>query len=126
MVQEESRDYLGLIYRRVFQQQDPALVQVSFAARVVDKYRGAPGYRLVRTDTVGRITREGAWSLDVGIVEEAGVIHARLSDLMYTLPEAEREHWAQHVVAPPMSRAFLQMSLAPSSCIDDGDVRSWE
>jgi hypothetical protein len=118
--------YLPLVYRRAFQQQDPALVQVSFDIAVLDKYRGAAGVSLIRTDTVGRIKREGGWSIDVGIGEEGRTIHASLYDLMHALPPDERDHWALHVVALPLSERFLQMRLSPGSCIDDGEVRSWE
>ncbi len=123
---DEPNPYLMQIYRRAFLAQDPALIQVSFDATVFDRYRGAPGYSLIRTDTVGRIKREGGWTLDVGIGEEGRTVHACLHDLLHVLTEEEREHWAQHVVALPMSRNFLQMRLAAGACIDDGEVRSWE
>ena len=122
----DENPYLMLVYRRAFRSQDPALVQVSFDAAVLDRYRGAPGFSLIRTDTVGRIKREGGWSIDVGIGEEGRTIHACLQDVLHALPEEEREHWAQHVVTLSMSRNFLQMRLAAGSCIDDGEVRDWE
>ena len=118
--------YLSLVYRRVLQQQDPALVQVSFDIAVLDKYRGAAGVSLIRTDTVGRIKREGGWSIDLGIGGEGRTVHACLVDLMNALPEQERDHWAQHVVSLPLSERFLQMRLSPGSCFDDGEVRPWE
>lgn len=118
--------YLSLVYRRVLQQQDPALAQVSFDIAVLDKYRGTAGVSLIRTDTVGRIKREGGWSIDLGIGEDGRTVHACLFDLMNALPEQDRDHWAQHVVALPMSERFLQMRLSPGSCIDDGEVRPWE
>lgn len=121
---DEPNPYLLAVYRRVLAGQDPALAQISFDAAVIDKYRGAPGYVLDRTDTVGRIKRAGGWTLDVGIADEERVVHASLGDL-FALPDEEREHWAQHVVALPMSRAFLQMRLQPGACIDDGEVRAW-
>jgi len=62
----------------------------------------------------------------VGIGEEGRAVDACLSDVLHALPEAEREHWAQHVVALPLSQRFLQMRLAPGACIDDGGVRAWE
>ena len=118
--------FLPLLYRRAFAAQDPALVQVSFDARVLDRYRGAGGYSLDRTDTVGRIKRVGGWAIDVGIGEEGKTIHACLRDVFDALPEEEREHWAQHVVALPMSQRFLQMRLSSGACLDDGEVRDWE
>ena len=123
---EEANPYLMQLYRRAFGSQDPALVQVSFHVAVLDRYRGTAGYSLIRTDTVGRIKREGGWTLDVGIGEEGRTIHAGLHDLLQALPNEERDHWAQHVAALPMSRNFLQMRLAAGACIDDGEVRPWE
>ncbi len=123
---DESNPYLTQIYRRAFASQDPALVQISFDDAVLDRYRGEAAYSLIRTDTVGRVKREGGWALDVGIDIEGDTIHASLFDLLNALPQEERDHWAQHVVALPLSRNFLQMRLSPGSCIDDGEVRSWE
>ena len=123
---EEPNPFLTQIYRRAFRSQDPALVQIHFDAAVLDKYRGAPAYALDRTDTVGRIKREGAWTLDLGIGDEGRTIHASLDDVLRVLPEEERDHWAQHAVALPLSRNFLQMRMAAGACIDDGEVRAWE
>jgi hypothetical protein len=114
------------IARRAFLSQDPALLQVSFDAAVLDKYRGASAYELTRSDTVGRIKREGGWTLDVGIAPGESTVHASLRDILQALPEEDREHWAKHAVALPMSRTFLQMRLAAGSCIDDGEIRPWE
>jgi hypothetical protein len=122
----EPNPFLIALYRRALLAQDPSALQLHFDASVVDKYRGAPGVSLVRTNTVGRIKREGAWTLDVGIPEGGATVHAALGDLMHALPEAEREHWAQHVVALPVSQMFVQMRLTPGSCFDDGDLRPWE
>jgi hypothetical protein len=116
--------YLQLIYRRVLNNQDASLTQVCFHPAVLDKYRGAAGYSLIRTDSAGRIRREGGWSLDLGIGD--GTVHANLRDVMANIPEAERGHWAEHVVALPLSANFLQMQLAPNSCFDDGEVRPWD
>jgi hypothetical protein len=121
---DEASIYLRLLYRRVLSRNDPTLAQISFDMAVVDKYRSAAGYSLVRTDNAGRIKLEGAWSIDVGIAE--GTIHASMRDLVDNLPEEEREHWADHAVAQPMSDAFLQMQLHPNSCFDDGELRPWE
>lgn len=121
----ETNPYLTSMYRRAFSSQDPALVQVSFEADVLDRYRQLSGYSLIRTDTVGRVRREGGWTLDVGIGEGERTVHACLHDLLHVLPDEERDHWAQHAVALPMSQRFLQMRLAPGSCFDDGDIREW-
>jgi hypothetical protein len=117
--------YLALAYRRALTTQNPALVQVSFDSAVLEKYR-APGYSLIRTNTVGRVTRQGGWTLDLGIGEEGRTVHACVGDLLNNLPDAEREHWAQHVVSLPLSANFLAMRLQPNSCFDDGEVRPWD
>ncbi|MEX0786186.1 MAG: hypothetical protein WD939_06075 [Dehalococcoidia bacterium] len=121
-----DQPYLMLLYRRVFSSRDPGLVQLSFDARVLDRYRGANGYSLIRTDTVGRVTREGGWTIDVGIGDEGRTVHASLRDLLDALPDEERDHWAQHAIALPMSERFLQMRMVAGACIDDGEVREWE
>ncbi len=123
---DDAAPYLRLLYRRAFAAQDPLPVQVSFDASVLDKYRGQAGYSLIRSDTVGRVKREGGWSIDVGIGEEGRTVHAALGDIIHNLPEPEREHWAQHAVALPMSEMYLKMRLQPGSCFDDGDARPWE
>ena len=122
---DDADIYLRLLYRRVFASQDASLAQISFDASLLDKYRGLAGYSLVRTNSAGRIKREGAWSIDLGIAEDS-TLHASLRDVMNNLPETERAHWADHVVALPMSPAFIQMQLQPSSCFDDGELRAWD
>ena len=119
----DRNPYLTQLYRRAFGSQDPALLQVTFDAAVIDRYRSAPGFELIRTDSAGRISKQGGWSIDVGIAGDT--VHASVRDVMDALPEAERDHWAQHAVALPMSQRFLQMRLAPASCFDDGEVRAW-
>jgi hypothetical protein len=79
----------------------------------------------MRTNTVGRVRSAEGWSLDFGIAEGEALIHASLGDLSQRLPAAERQHWAEHLLTPPVSRNFLTMRLAPGSCIDDGDLRDW-
>jgi len=116
--------YLRLLHRRVLSNQDPSLMQVSFDAAVLQRYRGQSGYSLVRTNSAGRIKREAVWSIDLGIAEST--VHASLRDVMSKLPEAELDHWADHIVALPMSDAFLQMQLQPNSCFDDGEFRPWD
>jgi len=120
----ESDPFLVVLYRRVLSGRHD-LAQVSFEAAVLDRYRGQAGYSLIRTNTVGRLRREGGWSLDFGIRPDEGCLHASLGDVA-ALPEDEREHWASHVVLPGISRNFVQMRLHPGPCIDDGEVRRWE
>jgi hypothetical protein len=104
---------------------DLGVAQVWFDQHVLDRYRGLAGWRVMRTNTVGRLKSPDAWSLDFGIAPGDGIVHTSLVDLDQRLPIAERQHWAQHLVTPAVSRTFLTMRLAPGSCIDDGDLRDW-
>jgi len=124
---DDAFPYLMQLYKRAFKAQDPAQIQVFFDPSVVDKYRAASGYEVIRTDTIGRIKRAGGWAIDVGIAGDGRALHACLRDVLQGLPDEEREHWAQHALPlPGMSRFFLQARLAPGGCIDDGEVRPWD
>ncbi|MBI3952925.1 MAG: hypothetical protein HY330_00250 [Chloroflexi bacterium] len=112
-----------LLYRRVLSGPSPLLAPVFLNAAVLERYRGRPGFSLVRTDTIGRLKREGAWSLDFGLSPQEGVIHLSLGDLASRLPQEEREHWVEHIVAPPLSQNFTRVQLSPGLCIEDGEVR---
>jgi hypothetical protein len=96
-----------------------------FDQRVLDRYRTQSGWRVMRTNSVGRIKSAEGWSLDFGIADEGQLVHTSASELSQRLPAPERQHWAQHVITPAASRNFLTMRLAPGSCIDDGDLRDW-
>jgi hypothetical protein len=104
---------------------DLGAAQVWFDQRVLDRYRTQAGWRVMRTNTVGRVKSPEGWSIDFGIAEGDQIVHTSLADLSQRLPTAERQHWAQHLVTPAVSRAFVNMRLAPGSCFDDGDLRDW-
>jgi len=123
--QQESDSVFQVVVRRALAGGDAANLQLHFAVALLDRYRGGAGFSLIRTDTVGRLKKDGGWSIDFGIAPGEELIHAAVSDLL-RLPEAEREHWAFHATALPASKMFLQMRLAPGSCFDDGEVRPWE
>ncbi|MDE3097300.1 MAG: hypothetical protein KGK07_15030 [Chloroflexota bacterium] len=118
-------DYLRLVARRTIVNRDPALLPLAFTAAVLDRYRGQPAYQVIRTDTAGRVKKQGGWSLDFGIAPGDTHVHASWAQLTQNLPDEEREHWAAHLAALPLSENFLRMQLAPGSCFDDGDVRTW-
>ena len=123
----DTQDYESvyrIAARRAFVAGDPALLQLHFGTAVLDRYREGAAFSVIRTDTVGRVRREGSWSLDFGIAIEEDAIHIAWADLQH-LPEAEREHWAAFAMVLPSSRMFISMRLAPGSCFDDGEVRSW-
>ena len=104
---------------------DFGTAQLWFDQHVLDRYRTQPGWRVMRTDTVGRVRSPEGWSLDFGIADGDAVVHTSASELGQRLPASERRHWAQHLVTPGVSRNFLTMRLAPGSCIDDGELRDF-
>ncbi|HLF08016.1 MAG TPA: hypothetical protein VI789_01520 [Dehalococcoidia bacterium] len=110
--------------RRALVAGDPSLLHLHFAAAVLDRYREGAGFSVIRTDTVGRVRKQGGWSLDFGIAPQEDAIHVQATGLLL-LPESEREHWAAHAITLPASRMFLAMRLTPGSCFDDGEVRTW-
>ncbi|HEU0166221.1 MAG TPA: hypothetical protein VFS62_00485 [Chloroflexota bacterium] len=113
-----------LVLNRVFRG-DLGAAQLWFDQAVLDKYRAANGFRVIRTNTAGRV-RSPNWSLDFGIAGDAdALIHVAAKDLGERLPETEREHWSQHVNGAPLSRNFLLMRIGGGACIDDGELRDW-
>ena len=104
---------------------DGALLPLHFRAAVLNQALQRSGAQVLRTDTVGRLLVPGRSALDFGIVESDRLIHLRLGDLQGWLPDAERDHWLEHLVSPPLSRSLLWMQRAPGSCHDDGPIRKW-
>jgi hypothetical protein len=118
-------DYLKIVYRRALTSSDPALLQLSFDASVLARYRDGGAYQLMRTDSAGRINKPREWSLDLGIAPD-GTLHASWGAIAVALPAGDRDHWAAHAVATDsLSENFLRMQMSPSSCFDDGELRSW-
>ena len=120
----EADSVYRVVVRRALAAGDPANLQVHFDVEVLQRYREQNGVSIIRTDTVGRVRKQGSWSLDFGIAPDETSIHVPYGPLSQ-LPEAEREHWAQFALIAPSSSMFLQMRLAPAACHDDGEVRSW-
>jgi hypothetical protein len=119
-------EYLRLITRRALTAADPALLQCGFEAVVLDRYREQPSYQVMRTQTVGRLRKQGGWSIDFGIAPGEQQIHASWQALSLALPDDERSHWGAHAAAAfEPSEMFLRMQLSPGSCFDDGDLRDW-
>ena len=103
---------------------DPAALPIHFSASVLSRYVDA-GAKILRTNTVGRLLQPGKAVIDFGIVEDDTVIHLRFGDIASLIPESERSHWLDHLVAPAASRSYLQMTLQPGACHDDGELREW-
>jgi hypothetical protein len=121
----EETSVFRVLLRRAFAAEDLSTLPVYFQRSVLDRYRGAAGFSLIRSNTVGRVKKEGGWALDFGIAPGEDSIHAFAADLL-GLPPDEREHWAAAAVTLASSKVMLQMRLAPGSCIDDGEIRKWE
>lgn len=118
--------FMRVTQQRALKSGDPALLQVGFASAVLDRYRENPAFQVMRTETVGRLRKQGGWSLDFGISPGEETLHASWGALTRVLPEGEREHWASHTALVVVySEMFLRMQLSPSSCFDDGDLRAW-
>jgi hypothetical protein len=96
-----------------------------FDEQVLDHYRAQAGWRVMRTNTVGRLRSPDGWSLDFGIAGSDTLVHTSARELSERLPASERQHWVQHLVVPASSRNFLTMRLAAGACIDDGELRNW-
>ena len=111
--------------RRALASQDASQLTVHFDVAVLDRYREGAGFSIIRTDTVGRVRKQGSWSLDFGIAPDEDMVHVTYAQLL-ALPEQDREHFAAHATLLPASKMFLQMRLAPGSCFDDGEVRPWK
>lgn len=116
---------VALLYRKVLAG-ETGLAQIWFRSAVLEKYRELPGYRVLRTNSAGRIRASGGWTLDFGIADEDQSIHLSAADLAQRLPPAERQHWLDHVLTPPVSGTFLVMRIGAGHCMDDGDVRDWQ
>ena len=118
-------DFLKVLYRRALANGDPGLVQLSFEQAVLDRYRADASYRVMRTNTAGRVAKAGGWSIDFGIGEGDTLIHLSWQALIERLPEPERDHWSGYASGPGLSHNFVRMQLSPGSCFDDGDLRTW-
>jgi hypothetical protein len=111
--------------RRALASSEPTLLQVHVSVEVLDRYREDKNFSIFRTNTVGRVHKQGGWSLDFGISPVQDMLHVGFGQLV-SLPEAEREHFAAHATLLSASKTFLSMRMSPGSCFDDGEVRTWD
>src|SRR5574341_2628620 len=118
-------DSKGALYGRILKEGNALLAPVFLRVEVLQKYHETAAYSVVRTDTIGRLRRPGAWMIDFGIAEDEQTIDVTLDDLMHRLPEAERAHWIEHIVTPALSGNFVKAKLSPITCIEDGELRQF-
>ncbi|HEX6971822.1 MAG TPA: hypothetical protein VF234_06355 [Limnochordia bacterium] len=121
----KDRSLVVRYLREALASKDATALQVAFDIAVLDKYRDA-GDTFIRTKSAGRLIAKQGWHLDFGIVDEDGVIHTSFADLLHRLPAAEREHWVEYVVVPPLNSRFLKLRLGLGACIDEGDISDWD
>lgn len=113
------------LFEQVAKGEKTEKVQLFFDAKVLDRYREDNTHRIIRTDTSGRISRAGTWSVDFGISGEAEkLIHIPVEALVYRIPVADKEHWLHHMVTLPVSANFIKGLIRPG-CLDDGEIRTW-
>src|SRR5215213_5028339 len=62
--------------RRALAAGDASMLQLHFDVAVLQRYIGAPGFSVIRTNTVGRVRKEGGWALDFGIAPDETALHA--------------------------------------------------
>ena len=111
--------------KRAVASNDATRLPLRISVRVLDRYLERPENRILRTDSVGRLLQPGKPTIDFGIVDDDQVIHLRFSDLVELVPEQERDHWLDHLLAPELSYSLLRMQLSPGACHDDGELRDW-
>ncbi|HZT05796.1 MAG TPA: hypothetical protein VFC51_02110 [Chloroflexota bacterium] len=119
----ESPNYRELV-KRAIDAGKYDLLPVWFRSTVLDRYRGDPDCRILRTDSAGRLRGPGGWMLNFGISPDDALIHLSISTAL-GIPEGHREHWLSHLVSPPVGENFLRMVMTPGACIDDGRSREW-
>src|SRR3569833_344100 len=107
-----------LLYRKVMAG-EAAAAQLWFDQSVLDQYRGRPGWRVIRTDTVGRVRSPDGWSLDFGIADGDQLVHTSVTDVVERLPAPERVHWLEHLRTLPVSANFIVMRSGAGACISD-------
>jgi hypothetical protein len=113
------------LYERVAAGDILEKVQVFYTADVLERYRTTDGYKIIRTDTSGRVSKAGSWSVDFGISgDEDTLLHTSVEALVHRIPEREREHWLNYMVTAPLSANYVKGLIRPG-CLDDGPIRVW-
>ena len=113
-----------LTLRRALANENYANLPIHFDVEVLQRYRESATFSIIRSDTVGRLRKQGDWSLDFGIADDESMVHVTLGDLQ-RLPQEDRDHWAAFATLLLSSEMYMQMRLSPGACYDDGEIRSW-
>ncbi len=123
-MQPQRDPVLQDLVRRVLDGGKVESIQVWFDSAVLDRYRGDPDSRILRTNSAGRLRGPGGFILNFGISPDDALIHMAIGTAM-GIPESQRAHWLEHVVGLPAGANFLRMTMNPGACIDDGQTRDW-
>lgn len=127
MVMEHVKDIsiARQLFSEIAKKGNPEKLQLFFEASVLDRYREKDDVKIIRTDTSGRVSKRGSWSMDFGISgEDDEIIHIAGEAFIHRLPETERDHWIDHMITLPVSHNFLKGLVRPG-CLDDGPIREW-
>jgi len=116
---------LRLYFEHAFSEKEAGRLPLCFDMAVLERYREGGRVSLMRTRNAGLLQSREGWRLDFGIVDEEALIHASAADV-FSLPQAERVHFAAHLRFPPLNERFLEMRLGGAGCIDDGEIESWD
>ncbi|HEX7056446.1 MAG TPA: hypothetical protein VF260_04515 [Bacilli bacterium] len=113
------------LFAEVFQGEKINKIQLFFLSDVLKRYRENDGYKIIRTDTSGRLSKIGGWSLDFGISgENDSFIHAAAETVVGRIPKSEHDHWLSYLVSLPVSANYIKGLVRPG-CLDDGPIRTW-
>lgn len=113
------------LYKDVLQGEKIGNMQLFFDPAVLNRYRENDNFSIIRTDTSGRLSKKGGWSLDFGISgEEDRFIHTAVESFSSRVPKPEHEHWLAHLVSLPISANYMKGLIRPG-CLDDGPIRKW-
>jgi hypothetical protein len=123
-MQPQRDPILQDLARRVLETGKYDIVPLWFESSVLDRYRGDPDCRIMRTNSAGRLKGPGGWMVNFGISPDDALIHMALATAV-GIPESHRDHWLQHVVGLPAGSNFLRMTMSPGACIEDGQTREW-
>ncbi|WAH38933.1 hypothetical protein [Alicyclobacillus dauci] len=125
LITADSVAQARLLFTTMTDKQQADKAQLFFDSSVLEKYRSLDGYRIIRTDTTGRLSKQGSWSVDFGISgDDDAFLHIAAQAWVYRIPKDEQTHWLSHMLTLPMSENYLR-GLIRAGCIDDGDIRTW-
>jgi len=113
------------LFTEIMQGEKANKSQLFFHSEALHKFLGHDGYKVIRTDTSGRLSKIGSWSLDFGISGENDCfIHTSVENFSLRIPKSEHEYWLAFLVSLPLSINFMK-GLLHNGCLDDGPIRKW-